>query len=167
MLHALRPDDDDNTEQVRPPFVPPLAPGTRLYNGRYVVLESAGSGGQGRVYKVLDAQLRDQGINDVIRAVKEMVPPVQQMPVTLPNLRDEAKLLFTLDHAGILTVYDLFTERDRVYIVLKYIEGNNLEEVLAKSPTGSPRKRWAIGCSNCATSYTFFTPVSRRSSSAT
>ncbi len=132
MLHALRPNDDDNTEQVRPPFVPPLAPGTRLGMGRYVVLEPAGSGGQGRVYKVLDAQLRAQGIDDVIRAVKEMVPAAPEMRDKFPSLLEEAKLLITLDHTGIPTMYDLFTEQGRLYIVLKYIEGDNLEEVLAK-----------------------------------
>ena len=123
--------DDDKTEGMRPPFVAPLAPGTRLYNGRYVVLASAGSGGQGRVYTVQDAQFRQQGV-EVVRAVKEMVPAGQQMQAKLPSLIEEAKLLVTLDHSGIPTIYDLFLEHGRVYIVPRYIEGDNLEEVLIK-----------------------------------
>ncbi len=109
-----------------------LSEGMQLQN-RYKILGVIGIGGMGAVYKAQD--LRFPGVMRLC-AVKEMFntatdPQVRQMIVR--TFEREASILATLSHPAIPQVYDFFTEGMRSYLVLEFIPGKNLEEILAET----------------------------------
>ncbi|MBN1486508.1 MAG: protein kinase, partial [Anaerolineae bacterium] len=98
---------------------------------RYKILGIVGVGGMGAVYKAQDLRFAS-----VVRlcAVKEMIntatnPQVREMIVR--NFEREASILATLNHPAIPQVYDYFTEGSRSYLVIEFIEGQDLEEYLS------------------------------------
>ncbi len=103
-----------------------LAVGVQL-QGRYKILGVIGVGGMGAVYRAQD--LRFLGVTRLC-AIKEMVntatdPRVREMITR--NFEREASILATLSHPAIPQVYDYFTEGSRSYLVLEFVEGQDLE----------------------------------------
>ncbi len=100
---------------------------------RYKIIGVLGGGGQGAVY-----QARDLNFPDVKKmvAVKEMLNPSSD-----PNLRAssmktfqrEANILAMLSHPAIPKIYDFFDWNQRAYLVMEYINGSDLEELLSKT----------------------------------
>ncbi|MBN1873762.1 MAG: serine/threonine-protein kinase [Anaerolineae bacterium] len=108
-----------------------LKEGVQLQN-RYKILGVVGLGGMGAVYKAQD--LRFPGVMRVC-AVKEMFntaadPQVRQ--VIIRTFEREASILATLSHPAIPQVYDFFTEGARSYLVMEFVSGKNLEELLVE-----------------------------------
>ncbi len=108
-------------------------PAGSVLQARYEVIRVLGMGGMGAVYLAQD--LRFTG---VVRhcAVKEMIiatPDPQSRRMALQNFNREANLLVSLSHAGIPKIYDFFSESNRTYLVMEYVEGENLETTLEKS----------------------------------
>jgi serine/threonine-protein kinase len=62
----------------------------------------------------------------------------------------EAKLLMKLDHPGIVKVLDCFTEGERNYLLLEYINGTDLRQLVRQN--GTPKEsdvlEWAIQIAN-------------------
>ncbi len=111
----------------------PLAPGT-LMRGRYRVVSQIGKGGMGYVYLVQDENFDARPR----RSMKEMIPRLDdhQQQAHMVNFKREADVLETLRHPNIPRVYDSFTEFRRAYLVLDYIEGRDLEQVLDSMKQG-------------------------------
>lgn len=115
------------------PRAPTLAIGTTLQE-RYQIESIVGIGGMSVVYKG-----RDLRFKNVYRtcAIKEMIdrsaPDSQTRAITLKNFEREASLLATLNHAAIPKIYDYFVQGGRIYLVLEFIEGQNLEDILDAS----------------------------------
>lgn len=123
-----------------------LAPG-RLLQDRYEIMGILGLGGMSAVY-----QARDQRFPNVVKlcAVKEMkshsLDP-QLRAVAVQNFEREANILATLSHPAIPKVYDYFSEEARSYLVMEYIEGRDLEAILADLTGSLPQEQileWAI-----------------------
>jgi len=109
-----------------------LPPGFLLQD-RYRILSVLAIGGMSAVYKGQD--LRFSKVKRVC-AIKEMTssatdPDVRQM--ILRNFERETNILATLNHPGIVQVYDCFTEGDRSYLVLEYVPGKDLEAMLEQT----------------------------------
>lgn len=109
-----------------------LQPGVTLQD-RYLILGVLGTGGMSSVYKGRD--LHFPNVTKLV-AVKEMInlaadPTMYDMVVR--NFEREADLLATLSHPAIPRIYDYFTHEDTSYLVMEYIEGKDLEEVLRDS----------------------------------
>jgi eukaryotic-like serine/threonine-protein kinase len=109
-----------------------LQPGSILVN-RYAIQEVIGVGGMGSVYRA-----RDLHFPNAVKlvAVKEMInqardPLVRQTIVQ--NFEREANTLATLEHPSIPRIFDYFTHNERSYLVLEYINGKDLEEVLTQT----------------------------------
>jgi outer membrane protein assembly factor BamB/tRNA A-37 threonylcarbamoyl transferase component Bud32 len=104
--------------------VAPLMRGTQLDHGRYIVEGVLGSGGMGKVYRVIDQRL------GVVRAMKEMNMRLSDPNARLVNFPREARMLMRQDHPGIPKVYDIFSNAQRSYLVMDYIEGDTLQNIL-------------------------------------
>lgn len=105
-----------------------LAAGTVLSN-RYTIVKRLGGGGMGNVYLATDKHL-----SEAQRAVKEMIGRFSDEASKKKAIDDfgrEASVLSSLEHPSIPTVFDYFTSEDgRYYLVMKYIQGRDLEEEL-------------------------------------
>lgn len=83
-------------------------------------------------------------------AVKEMVNTARDPVVRdsiVRNFEREANLLATLSHPAIPRIYDYFTQDERSYLILEFIEGKDLEAILAESGSFFPENQvigWAI-----------------------
>jgi hypothetical protein len=100
-----------------------LAPGSVLQN-RYRIEQHVGSGGYASVYRAIDLKTHEE------RAIKEVTD-------TDPGVRRqfelEAGLLTHSDHPNIPVGYHLFDERGRLYLVMEFIHGRDVEELLNES----------------------------------
>ncbi|HEU5380900.1 MAG TPA: serine/threonine-protein kinase, partial [Ktedonobacteraceae bacterium] len=105
-------------------------PEQTLLASRYQLLSSIGQGGMGAVYKAADTSFNDRPV-----AIKEM-SSAGLSPSHLLEAEDafthEAHLLAGLLHPNLPRIYDHFTENDRSYLVMDFIEGHTLEEHLEK-----------------------------------
>src|SRR5581483_9943207 len=106
-----------------------LAAGTQLSNGRYKIERSVAAGGMGAVYRALDVRFNRPC------AVKEMLDDFHNdadRSQAVGWFTREATLLLDLNHPCIPRVRDFFVEGDRHYLVMDFIEGRTLGEVLEK-----------------------------------
>ncbi len=102
-----------------------MQPGTKL-EGRYKILSTVGRGGMGAVYRAQDLRFKVEKIV----AVKEMINQAtdQEMRDTIvEGFEREANILATVSHPSIPTIYDYFTLGARSYLVMEFVEGDNLE----------------------------------------
>jgi serine/threonine-protein kinase len=103
-------------------------------NHRYRIIRLLGKGGMGAVYCAYDPVL-DRDV-----AIKQL----QAEPITGPLLADqfraqfqrEAQVLASLHHPNLPRVTDYFTEGELHYLVMDYIEGQTLEEIVRASSGG-------------------------------
>lgn len=107
----------------------PLHSGTIMEN-RYKIINLIKAGGMGAVYKALDIKF------DNICAIKELLPPYgatpQQEAQSAEWFKREAKLLNTLHHTNLPKVSDYFVNYGRYYLVMTFVEGEDLETILAR-----------------------------------
>ncbi len=97
---------------------------------RYKVLAIQGVGGMGAVYRARD--LRFSAVTKIV-AVKEMsnvAPDPRLRRIGIQNFEREANILASLSHPAIPKIFDYFTEGQRSYLILEFIQGQNLEELL-------------------------------------
>jgi serine/threonine protein kinase len=113
---------------------------------RYKILGVLGGGGMGTVY-----QARDLNFPEVRKlvAVKEMLNPTTDPALhssTLKTFQREANILALLNHPAIPKIFDFFDQNDRVYLVMEYINGSDLESLLSKTKELPIEKivEWAI-----------------------
>jgi serine/threonine protein kinase len=107
-----------------------LPPGTLLSAGRYKIVKAVAAGGMGAVYRAIDIRFDDEPC-----AVKEMLDDFQKdvdRNQAVEWFKREAKLLLKLNHPYIPRVRDSFVENERHYLVMDFIEGRTLTELLAK-----------------------------------
>ena len=103
--------------------------GTTLVD-RYVIQEVIGVGGMGSVYRA-----RDLHFPNVVKlvAVKEMInqaPDPLIRATIVQNFEREANILATLSHPSIPRIYDYFSEDNRSYLVLEFVNGRDLEQII-------------------------------------
>ncbi len=87
----------------------------------------------GSVYRA-----RDLHFPNVVKlvAVKEMInraPDPLIRETIVKNFEREANILATLSHASIPRIYDYFTEDNRSYLVLEFINGKDMEAIITQS----------------------------------
>ena len=119
----------DITAQLRDGTIHQLAPGT-LVLGRYSVERLLGKGGMSNVYLARDLHFSSP---HNFRALKEMIGRLDDQN-HLSNFEREANVLASLRHPRIPRVYDYFTIYHHAYLVLDFIEGQDLEVILNQTP---------------------------------
>ena len=100
--------------------------GSNLQN--YRILAELGSGGQGTVYKALDERLNRTVV------IKVLAPELTAREVNLKRFEREAQLASALDHPNICTIYALGESGGQHFIVMQYVEGKNVRELVNGQP---------------------------------
>ena len=98
----------------------------RLLAGRYELLEKIGDGGMAVVYKA-----KDKLLNRFI-AIKILRPEFTKDPTFVENFKRESQAAAGLAHQNIVGVYDVGREGNINYIVMELVEGQTLNEIIAK-----------------------------------
>lgn len=109
-----------------------LAPGT-IIQGRYEINRVIGIGGMGAVYRVRDTRFKDAVKWDALKEMIIKFADNMDQQTRMRNFEREANLLASLNHPLIPKVNDFFSESNRAYLVLDYIQGKNLEDVLMET----------------------------------
>jgi Tol biopolymer transport system component len=104
----------------------PLASGTQL--GPYDILDLVGQGGIGEVYRARDCKMG----RDV--AVKVLRPEFSSEPERLRLFEQEARATSALNHPNIVTTHDFGEHGSTPYIVMEFVEGETLREMLLGKP---------------------------------
>jgi serine/threonine protein kinase/tetratricopeptide (TPR) repeat protein len=100
-----------------------LPPGS-LFADRYQIIEELGSGGMGRVYKVLDKEL------DTVIVLKVLLPEVADDPETIPRFRNELRLSREISHTNVCRMFDLNMFKRTYYITMEYVDGESLKNII-------------------------------------
>ena len=119
-----------------------LAPGTRLNNGNYTIVEKIGEGGFGITYRALQNNLnRTVCIKEYFLAGR-CLRHTQTNHITFTGTSGEfyekyrqsfvreAETVASLSHPSIVEVISIFSENNTSYMVMPFIEGRSLETLV-------------------------------------
>ncbi len=95
-----------------------------ILNGRYELLERIGSGGMAIVYKATDHALGR------VVAIKLMHQSLTNDSNFLRRFQQEAHAAANLTHPRIVTVHDIGQDGSRHYIVMEYVDGQTLKDII-------------------------------------
>jgi serine/threonine protein kinase len=100
----------------------------RTLEGRYEIIGLLGRGGMAAVFLARDLVLERQV------AIKVLPPDMTRDGELVVRFQQEAKTAAKLDHPNIIPIHRVESEAGLVYIVMKYVSGQSLEDLLAKGP---------------------------------
>lgn len=104
-----------------------------ILNDRYKLIERIGSGGMSVVYKAQDLSLGR------LVAVKMLHENLTDDEGFLRRFQQEAHAAANLTHPNIVTVHDIGQDGHHHYIVMEYVDGQTLKEVIRRQyETGRP-----------------------------
>ena len=101
--------------------------------GHYRIEKKIGQGGMGSVYPATDVRLERQV---AIKVLTSEVTADEERP---QRFHQEAMLAAAFNHPNIATVYDVGEESDATYIVMEYVRGRSLRDLVRDEPLGVER----------------------------
>ena len=113
-----------------------MAAGATLQS-RYRIVRELGSGGMGAVYEAIDERL---GASVAVKQTFSIDERLRR------HFEQEARLLARLNHAALPRVSDYFTEEGRAFLVMQFISGEDLAQVMAERHEAFPPEQviaWA------------------------
>ena len=96
----------------------------RILRNRYEIIELIGSGGMANVYRG-----RDRVLNRFV-AIKVLKPEYKNDQEFIRRFDTESQASASLSHKNIVPIYDVGEQDDCHYIVMEYVEGKTLKEVI-------------------------------------
>ena len=94
---------------------------------RYQLIEVIGTGGMATVWRAFDGRLRR------VVAVKVISERLAEDIDFQRRFEREARHIASLSHPGIVAVHDFGVDRGRAFIVMEYVEGRSLRQILKES----------------------------------
>ncbi len=95
-----------------------------VFNGRYRLLDKLGEGGMAEVWRA-----RDTALGRIV-ALKVLRPQYSGNPDFLARFRREAQAAANLAHPNIVNVFDIGEAGGRHYIVMEYVDGQSLKDLI-------------------------------------
>ncbi len=97
--------------------------------GKYVLLEKLATGGMAEVFLA-----RGSGAGGIGKffAIKRILPQYADSPEFIDMFKDEAKIAINLNHSNIVSIHEFGVEKGQFFIVMDYVEGRNLRQILNK-----------------------------------
>jgi serine/threonine protein kinase len=114
-----------------------LEPGVVL--GGYRIEAEVARGGMGTIYRARHVEM------GTVVAVKVLKKEFTSRQEIVKRFLREGKLVARLNHPGIIKVFDVGREVDSYYIVMEYIDGKNLQQVVDENGPLEFRKALRIG----------------------
>ena len=111
--------------------------------GRFEVRERMGSGGMGEVYGAYDPDADRQVAIKVLRSDRNADPAATR------RMQREARALTRLDHPNVVTVYEVGTVDDQVYIAMELLRGETLAQHLLDEGPLTPPETFTILTAVC------------------
>ena len=98
----------------------------KMLGDRYRLMAVLGDGGTGTVYRAQDTFLH------MVVAIKLLHPHLMSERKEIAILKEEARIAMTLSHRNIVRLYNLDMKEGRYFLVMEYVEGCTLHDVLAQ-----------------------------------
>ena len=110
----------------------PLQPGQTMKARAYRIVRPLDKGGMGVLYLAEDVGAFDRPC--VIKEMLDYFDPTNAQEAAKAGKRfeDEARVLARLQHSGIPDIYAFFSEQGRNYIVMQFVDGENLKQRLTR-----------------------------------
>jgi serine/threonine protein kinase len=102
--------------------------------GKYVLLEKLAMGGMAEVY--LARSIGAGGVGKFV-AVKRILPQFSEQVEFVDMFKDEASIAINLQHSNIVTITEFGMEKNQFFIVMDFVNGRNLKQILNKVKTGN------------------------------
>jgi serine/threonine-protein kinase len=106
-----------------------MLPPNRLLQDRYLILKKLAQGGQSAVYLVADTL--ENSAQYALKEMSESELNLAERKQAIADFQREADMLRLLNHRALAKVYSTFIEDSKHYMLMEYVAGRNLEEVLA------------------------------------
>src|ERR671935_2386758 len=114
-----------------------LSSGTTL-GGRYRLEERIAGGGMGDVWRGTDEVLGRTV------AVKILLPALLEEAGFAERFRGEARTMATINHPGVVDVYDYGSENGTAFLIMEYVEGDALSRTLGRVGRLTPARTMAL-----------------------
>ena len=114
-----------------------ISPGVTL-GGRYRLDERIAGGGMGDVWRGTDEVLGRTV------TVKILLPALLDEPGFAERFRGEARTMATINHPGVVDVYDYGSDQQLAFLVMEYVEGDALSRTLSRVGRLTPARTMAL-----------------------
>lgn len=104
-------------------------PPNTLLKGRYLIHRLVGQGGMGAVYEAVDTQALPQR-RVAVKELSLSTAVNSDRKKAIRRFQHEARILRSLSHPNLPRVYESFSENGRYYLVMDFIQGQTLAEVM-------------------------------------
>jgi serine/threonine protein kinase len=128
-----------------PANIPNLSSQTLAVLGqRYDILEEAGRGAMGQVYKARD---RETGETVALKLIK---PEIASDPAMVERFKSELLFARKITHKNVCRVYEFSRVDGTAYISMEFVDGESLRSVLKRFASLTPRKGLDLALQMCA-----------------
>jgi len=121
----LIPGDINVTETIEAPKEE-LTTGS-TFAERYQIIEELGKGGMGKVYRVLDKELKEEVALKLIR------PEIAKDEKTIDRFKNELKFARKISHRNIGRMYELMEDKGTHFITMQYVSGQDLRGLIRQT----------------------------------
>lgn len=97
--------------------------------GQYILLEKLAAGGMAEVF--LAKKVGASGVQKFV-ALKRILPQFSESEDFIQMFKEEAKIAVNLSHSNVVSIFEFGVESHQFYLVMEYVEGRNLRQVLNK-----------------------------------
>ncbi len=108
--------------------------------GSYKIVDKIGEGGMGSVFRGIDVMLEREV------AIKMLRPELANQPQVVERFRSEAVTLAKLNHPNIATLYSFLRQGDDYFMVMEFVKGETLDQVIRRTGAMSIEHATAMFC---------------------